>query len=286
MGGLQVQQPALGKEPIRPSVVILSIASTSATATFPENVPETHTDPAIETFEDPGGTAMSKVRKPAAKCLVDIVDDERQRVTRRLLRLLAQRVFQLLQTLFARDTVVPLKEVSQESKAFHSGIHDLRFGRVQRQPVLRDPSANQVQCSFRIFCGSTENHKVVGVTYHLVPILGQQIVERVEIDIAEQRGKHGPLRGAGFRCPCRHFVQNARFQKGTDQLQDRAVGGLFFRSRHQKFVGNGVEVALQVSIYNVDQPLVEQPGDSPQVFREGRLRKSRRQTEGYPIAER
>jgi hypothetical protein len=32
--------------------------------------------------------------------------------------------FQLLQALFARDAIVPLKEVSQEGEAFHAGVHD------------------------------------------------------------------------------------------------------------------------------------------------------------------
>src|SRR5580700_8187792 len=135
MGGLQAYQPMLGKESIWPAVVIQSTSPTLATASPTENAPQTHADPAVEPFEDPRWTTVLEVGEPALKRLVDVVDDILQRVTRGTLRFLADRILQLLHTLVARDSCVPFKEISQEGEAVHAGVHNLRLGRGQRQPV-------------------------------------------------------------------------------------------------------------------------------------------------------
>ena len=132
MGVLQTEEPLRDKVPIWPALMIRTPASTFSSGSFAENTPQTHSDPSVEPFEDPGRTTVLEVHEPASKRPVDVVDDELQRVPRASFRFLAQCVFQFLHALLARDSCIPLEEVSQEGKAFLAGVHDLRFGRVQR----------------------------------------------------------------------------------------------------------------------------------------------------------
>ena len=132
MGVLQTEEPLRDKVPIWPALMIGSSTSTFASGSLSESTPQTHSDPAVYPFEDPRRTTVLEVHEPASKRPVDSVDDELHRVPRASFRLLAQRVLELLQALLARDSCIPLEEVSQEGKAFLAGVHNLRFGRVQR----------------------------------------------------------------------------------------------------------------------------------------------------------
>ena len=91
MSLLQVQESKRGKEAIWPAVVISASATTLVAASLAEKTPQAHPEPAVEPLEDPRRTAVLKVREPASKRLVDLADNEWQRVPRGTFRFLAQR---------------------------------------------------------------------------------------------------------------------------------------------------------------------------------------------------
>src|SRR3989304_5983265 len=77
MGRCQVEQPLLGKVGIRPAVMVRSSSSSTASLSFAEDTPQTHTDPAVECGEG-AAVAVLEVFKPATQRAVDIGHDHAQ----------------------------------------------------------------------------------------------------------------------------------------------------------------------------------------------------------------
>ena len=67
------------------------------------------------------------------------------------------------------------------------GIDQPRLGRVQRQAGLRRPALHLGQRRGRFGRAATQHHEVVCVAHHLIAPLGHQVVERVEVDVAQKR---------------------------------------------------------------------------------------------------
>jgi len=61
-----------------------------------------------------------------------------------------------------------------------------------------------------------------------------------------------------------HPLNDVRFQKEFDQRQRAAVGDLLLQAIHQSLVRNGVEIALQIGIHDVDVTGLNELVDSPQ----------------------
>src|SRR6516225_2530213 len=85
------------------------------------------------------------------------------------------------------------------------------------------------------------------------------MVERIEVDVAQQRAHHSALRCALFRCPFSVAVQHALFEKAFDQRQNSTVQHLLADQGEKAIFRNGVEVALQIGIDDMDVPGLEQP---------------------------
>src|SRR6516165_4505891 len=90
------------------------------------------------------------------------------------------------------------------------------------------------------------------------------MVERIEVDVAQQRAHHSALRCALFRCPFSVAVQHALFEKAFDQRQNSTVQHLLADQGEKAIFRNGVEVALQIGTDDMDVPGLEQPFHPPQ----------------------
>ena len=76
------------------------------------------------------------------------------------------------------------------------------------------------------------------------------MVQRVEIDVRQQRTEHRSLRRSLLRRPALQAVQDALLQERFEQLQHSSVRHLLRHPLHQPVVRNRVEVALQVGIHD------------------------------------
>lgn len=121
---------------------------------------------------------------------------------------------------------------------------------------------------------SAQHHKVVRVAHHREALRGDQMVERVEIDVAEQRAADRPLRGALFGGAFLEPVEHSLFKEGCDQRQDATVRHLPPDLGEKPVFRNRVEIALQIGVDDVEVAGLEQfvdPAQRVPRFREGRL---------------
>src|SRR5205085_10247008 len=88
---------------------------------------------------------------------------------------------------------------------------------------------------------STHHYEVVRVAHHLEAAPGHQVVERVEIDVAQQRAHHSALWRAFLGCPFAVAVTDALLEERLDQRQQTAVRHLRADQGEKTCLGNGVE---------------------------------------------
>src|SRR5271165_4124557 len=98
-----------------------------------EDAPQALAYPAIH-WPEHGVLAVLEVFKPASRGAVNFPDNIFQASGPAAVGLLAYGLFELIQALLARPTVASLEVVSQKVEpAFLAGVHNARFGRMQRQ---------------------------------------------------------------------------------------------------------------------------------------------------------
>src|SRR6266567_150277 len=90
------------------------------------------------------------------------------------------------------------------------------------------------------------------------------MIERIEIDIAQQRAYHGSLWRALFRHPLLIPVQNSLFKEALDQRHDAAIRHLLANQGQQAVLWDRIKVALEVDIDDVDVTSLEQFHHPPQ----------------------
>ena len=145
---------------------------------------------------------------------------------------------------------------------------------MQAQTDFGRPSLHHRQRSGCLLRAAAQHHKVVRVAHHLEALLGHQMIERVEIDIAKQRTAYRTLWCALFGGPLFETVEHSLFQERFDQSKNATVRHLLPHQGEKTVFGDGVEIALQIGIHDMDGAGLEQPIDPPQRvprFREGRL---------------
>src|SRR3972149_10911787 len=123
MGGHQSKQPLFGKEGVWPAVMVQSAAFAAAPATFSENAPQTHADPAVQ-FTKRVPVAVLEIREPAAQGAVHVCHDGGETVARCAFRLRADCVFELRQAFAAREAAMLHEPVTQKLKAFLPHVND------------------------------------------------------------------------------------------------------------------------------------------------------------------
>ena len=58
----------------------------------------------------------------------------------------------------------------------------------RKRAVLRYPRANERKGRFGLFPALAEDYEVIRVTHHLVAMAGHQLIERVQVDVRQERG--------------------------------------------------------------------------------------------------
>src|ERR1700722_1200328 len=248
--------------------MIPTTTSTPAAGTFAQDAAQTATYPAVHGMEGSVVTVL-EVAEPTPQRTVHGSYDGGQVMAVVAPCLFPKVGLELGQAAFpwpARQATPArcLEVIAQKVKAVRPDIHDTGFRRMHHQAGRVAPLTYHGQCLLRLGLAAAKNHEVICVARQL-PSLGRHVVVQwIQVDVAQQRTEHCPLRDSGFRLPVRQTVHNAGLEKGVDQSEHPPVGNAFPHPAHQPIVRNRVEIALEVDVHHVHVTLLEQVIHSPQ----------------------
>ena len=96
-------------------------------------------------------------------------------------------------------------------------------------PAAVHPLAQSLQDLLGFFLALAQDDEVVRVAHHLPALLGHQMVQRVEVDVGQQRTDYRALRRARLgRLPSFAAFHHALLEQALDQFQHGSVGDLCF----------------------------------------------------------
>jgi len=124
MGSFQAIQPLLGKERIRPALMIAPTAPSLPAPALAEEAAKPHPNPAVQVGER-GPVAVFEIFEPAPECGGEADDDRLQALPRSPFRLGSDRVLEFLHALGSRVASPPLEPIAQKviQTLSISGIH-------------------------------------------------------------------------------------------------------------------------------------------------------------------
>jgi hypothetical protein len=148
-------------------------------------------DRSVDGLEDVR-VGMLEVAEPAAQGAIEIGDDALEAVAPIASRFLPDRVLELVQALLAHEPLASLEPVTEELEPLprHPAVADMRLRRMQRQAVRRDPRSNLGQRGVGVLARPAQDHEVVCVPHHPEASRSHQLVQRVEIDVGQQRADY------------------------------------------------------------------------------------------------
>ena len=191
MGCKQGEQPALREEGIRPALMVGATSEARLAPAFAQDAPQSRAHPLIERSKR-RRMAVLEISIPAAQRPVQVRDNDRETLPVGTPGLGTQRVLQLVQALSPGPSRPPCEVIAQKVEATRcGGVHDPRLRRMQLQSRRSGPTLHPFQrlAGFRLV--PAQNHEVVRVPHHLESRRGHEVVERVEIDIGQQRADDG-----------------------------------------------------------------------------------------------
>src|SRR5262245_21925406 len=211
-------------------------------------------------------TGLLEVPEPADQPLVQVRDHAREAVTPVATRLCPDALFQLVQTLLAHEPQAGFEPIAEELEPFPRlpAITDMRLLGMQRKTAFAYPYTNNIEGGFGLLARPAQDHEVVRVPHHAVSTLGDQCIQRVEIDVGQQRTHHGTLWRTQPRRPSLQPLEDIGRQPTADQIENSAIADLLLDTCHKLIVRNRIEVRLQVGIHHVGVAVLDQPIDFAQ----------------------
>src|SRR3989454_10633194 len=201
MGSDKRVQPMRGKIGVGPALMIRSTSATTPVLAFAENTAQPHSHPAVLSFQRVF-LAMFEIIKPASQRLVHVLDDDRQGLSVSSPRLLADGVAHFLDTLRSGPFIAALEVIAKKVESTpYRRVHNTSLFRMQAQSVAVCPVLHPRKRLARFRFRMAQHHEVIGITNHLYPSAPQQVVQRVEIDIGQQRRDNRSLRRSFRWCP-------------------------------------------------------------------------------------
>src|SRR5688572_9349457 len=209
---------------------------------------QAHAKPAIQRPER-GRVTMLEIHEPSHQRLVHRLDDDFKAAAMSASCLTPNRVFQFDHAFAARPTVSSLKVIAQKVEPTSlRGVDDSRLFRMQLQTSTFDPLLHYDERRSGLSFAPTENDEVICVAHHLVATPGHLMVQRVKIDVRQQRADNCSLWSSLLRGPVFQPIHHSLSQHGRDQFQHSAVCHLLLHLSRQLAPRDGVEVAPQISI--------------------------------------
>src|SRR5262249_49932519 len=225
-----------------------------------KNRPQASADKPIHPLK---GHRMSvlEIVKPPAERRIQIGDDFRQTVPPRALGPHPNAISKCFETLFANPAPPRFEAIAQKLKAFSflPTVTHVGFIDTKTQPVLFYPTSYFFKRGLRLFGCLAKHHKVIGVANHAVALLLHMTVQRVKIDISQQRTDHRSLRCAARWRPSLHLLDDVLLKIRFYQLKHPPIAHLFLHALQKPRMCNGVEVALKIGIHYKGVAFSKQP---------------------------
>ena len=253
MGLHKTEKPMFPKEFIWPAKMIhIATDTLRPFAAFPQYAAQSPPNPSVERRIRPL-MAMFEILKPSLKRTIHICRNNGQPITVGATGVGTDDVLELPQALLARPTCASFEVVSEEVKPLtrHSGIHHAGLLGVQ----YKTPSCNQlmhlVQGIIRLRLVTAHDDKVVGISDHLKTRRLHRFIDGMEVEVGQQGADDGALGCSLLRRPSGQPFQDVLTEKSLDQLQQASIGDIPADFPHQSFMGDAVEVSLQIGIHHM-----------------------------------
>ncbi len=191
-----------------------------------------------------------EILKPPSQDAVNIFKDLSQAVTVAAPGFGPDGIFELLHALGPGPSCAPLKVVAEKVKPFSgkAQVHQSGLFRVQGEAALYGQTAEHLESLSGFLSGAAQNHELIRIADHLKARIGYGNIDGMEVEIGKQRTDHGPLRAPLLGGPQGQVLKNVLLEKGPDQLQHASIGYKAADVCQERFVGNIVEVSLDVGI--------------------------------------
>ena len=132
-----------------------------------------------------------EVPEPARQRLVHRLDSCSQAVPMSTSRFIPNRRFQFGHTLWSWPAVATLKVITKKVEApTLGGVYDAGLLRMQPQPSYAGPLLHFCERRSGLGFAATENDEVICVAHHLIPTASHLVVQRVKIDVRQQRANY------------------------------------------------------------------------------------------------
>jgi hypothetical protein len=264
MGCFQAEQLMVAKEGVRPALKVSAFGNSRNLCLFLQDRAQTLPNKAIQIREHATVRRVFEVSAPSDKRRVYVLNCTVDTVSLFAMRFLADRRLQFLQALRSGKTFATSEVISQKFEAVGFRVSHVRLVRMQGQASLGRPVPHQRQRRVCILCRATQNHEVVCITHHFEASGGQKVVQRIEIDVTQQRRNDRTLWTSLYGVPLAYAIHHTLFEKRLDECQHPAVADFLGDELQQAFVRNRVEVAFQIGIHDMYVPGLQQSVDSPQ----------------------
>ncbi len=262
MGCNYGEQPLLGKEGIRPALMVLAPAATTTLGTAAKDAAKPHPDPLVQRTKR-GVMTVFEVHKPARKGPVDSRNDYRKAKAVGALRFAANGILQLLQAFGTGPTIAALKVVPKKVETTTTrSIDNVRLLRMEGQSRRLGPALDQTESGLRFGLAAAQNHKVVSIAYHGQTRASHQMIQGIEIDIRQQWTYDRTLRGAKLGGPALSSVQDLLLKKALNKAEDTLIANLQGDTAEQLIVPYRVEVGFEVGIHHVREALSQECTDA------------------------
>src|SRR5271165_2246321 len=209
---------------------------------------------------------MFEVAEPAAQQWIEVSYGAGEAVAPCAPRLLSYAVLELVQALLAHVTLAGFETVAEELEPLPRlpTVADMRLFGVQREAVFAHPGAHLREGGVRLLARPAQDDEVVRIPHHAAPAFGHRRIQRVEVEVGQQRADHRALRRALCRRPPLQPFQDVGLQPAADQIENPAIADLLLDPRHQPIMRDRIEIGGQVRVYDVGVAILDQPIDFPQ----------------------
>src|SRR5277367_6778256 len=264
-GRVQGEQPGGREEFVWPAYpVFLAVAATGSFLLLAQHRPKPPSRERVDVLETRG--RVLEVVVPPFEHRIERGDHAGEALSARPSRLRSDLVPQAQHALLPHEPASRLEAISQELEPLPDdpAIPDMSLVRMQGQAVRVHERTDQREGLSRLLRAVAQDDEVVGVANHRQAVLGHQHVERMQIEIRQQRADDRALRRASRGGPSRAFRYDVLFQPALDQLEKAAIADPRPQPLHQPVVRDRVEVALQIGVHHEAVARFDQPVDLPQ----------------------
>jgi hypothetical protein len=188
MGLHKAEKPMNSKEFVWPAIMIVSTANTVKPFALAQDAPKTSAYPFIH-YRKGRFVTMLEIFEPAPQGTIDIFDDDGQTAAVTALGFGANGVPELFHTFRAGPPHAPLEMVTEKVKTFsgNARIYNSGLVRVQGKSSFCGQFAEEFESPVGFGITAAQDYEIVRITDHFIACRRHSHIDRVQIEIGEQR---------------------------------------------------------------------------------------------------